>query len=470
MGKEWRKVVVTSALTVCLLMESASAILVKVDNKSVEFPDQKPYVNADNRTMVPVRFISEGLGYDVKWDSKAKVVTVTNKERVMKLTINNKQYTINNKVSEMDTKPTLVGGRTFVPIRFVSEGFQSKVSYDAKTKEISIQKPVIKEQEVVQTEKEEVLYMRLVHTGDEHLNVRESASINAPILSKLETGRWVDVLQEEGEWRKIRSGSVVGYVHGDYLQPTYDGETVYYVQKGDYLYLIGEKINIDYQKLIDWNNLHTNELKTDQMLKTSQPTETEEPVVETPPVVDDAVMHPIYHTVKSGDTLYAISGLYQVSVDKLKEWNPGLTDVIQIGDEIAVSVSQFMHPAQGSYTSSFGPRWGVNHNGIDIAKSGTVPIVASADGVVRRSYESSSYGNVVFVQHDFDGKTYETLYAHMRNREVSVGEIVARGQLLGYMGNTGHSTGQHLHFEIHKDGLWNYEKSNVVDPMPYLER
>lgn len=128
-----------------------------------------------------------------------------------------------------------------------------------------------------------------------------------------------------------------------------------------------------------------------------------------------------------------------------------------------VSSGLFSRPAVGYVSSGFGGRWGAMHAGIDIAASGPVPIVAAANGVVSRSYTSSSYGNVVFVVHHLNGQTYETVYAHMRSRSVSEGQVVSKGQQLGVMGNTGHSYGQHLHFELHV-GLWNMAKSNAVDP------
>lgn len=130
-------------------------------------------------------------------------------------------------------------------------------------------------------------------------------------------------------------------------------------------------------------------------------------------------------------------------------------------------------------TSSFGPRvhpkTGVvnsMHNGIDIAKSGARPIFASADGVVRRSYRSSSYGETIMLEHEINGDTWETVYAHMRenSRRFKDGQRVKQGDVIGQMGNTGNSTGQHLHFEIHKGGLWNMAKSNAVDPEQYLEK
>lgn len=131
------------------------------------------------------------------------------------------------------------------------------------------------------------------------------------------------------------------------------------------------------------------------------------------------------------------------------------------------STGGFIKPAAGSKTSGFGAREMDNHKGIDIAASGSVPIIAAADGVVIRSDLSSSYGNVVYLSHRINGKTYTTVYAHMSSRSVSVGQTVKQGQQLGFMGNTGQSYGQHLHFELHI-GEWNQAKSNAVDPSSYI--
>lgn len=125
----------------------------------------------------------------------------------------------------------------------------------------------------------------------------------------------------------------------------------------------------------------------------------------------------------------------------------------------------FMWPTKGAFTSGYGPRWGKLHAGIDIANaSPDVPIVAAAEGTVIRSYYSSSYGNAVFISHNIDGKVYTTVYAHMDSRLVSSGQSVSKGQQIGFMGNTGQSTGKHLHFEIHQ-GAWK----NPVNPMEYLQ-
>lgn len=133
----------------------------------------------------------------------------------------------------------------------------------------------------------------------------------------------------------------------------------------------------------------------------------------------------------------------------------------------AVTSGKFMRPAAGYVSSHFGNRWGRNHNGIDIAKSGTVPVVASAAGVVSRANYSSSYGNVIYISHYIDGQVYTTVYAHLRSMNVSAGQSVQKGQQIGLMGNTGRSFGQHLHFELYVGG-WTASKSNAVDPLKYL--
>lgn len=135
-----------------------------------------------------------------------------------------------------------------------------------------------------------------------------------------------------------------------------------------------------------------------------------------------------------------------------------------------VTSGAFMRPANGPITSGFGYRFGGSdfHPGIDIGKRGAVvPVVAAADGYVFRSYLSSSYGNVIFITHVINGQVYTTVYAHLEARLVGEGQDVRKGQVIGYMGNTGHSTGPHLHFELHR-GQWNPAKSNAVNPLNYI--
>lgn len=118
-----------------------------------------------------------------------------------------------------------------------------------------------------------------------------------------------------------------------------------------------------------------------------------------------------------------------------------------------VSSGSFTRPASGYISSEFGGRSGGFHPGIDIANSIGTPVVAAADGVVFRAYHSSSYGNCVMITHYINGKLYTTVYAHLSSYSVSTGQHVSKGQQIGAMGNTGESTGPHLHFEIY-NGRW----------------
>ncbi|UPM56353.1 murein hydrolase activator EnvC family protein [Gottfriedia acidiceleris] len=135
----------------------------------------------------------------------------------------------------------------------------------------------------------------------------------------------------------------------------------------------------------------------------------------------------------------------------------------------SISGGNFTRPAEGYLSSGFGYRSfdHETHFGVDIVKKGSTPIVSVANGVVIRAYNSASYGNVVFITHNINGKVFTSVYAHMQNYQVSAGQSVSKGQKIGTMGNTGHSFGKHLHFELH-DGQWNEAKSNAVNPAKYI--
>ena len=114
-----------------------------------------------------------------------------------------------------------------------------------------------------------------------------------------------------------------------------------------------------------------------------------------------------------------------------------------------VDAGRCMWPTAGSTTSEFGSRWGRLHAGIDIAASTGTPIWAALPGTVVVAGSQSGYGNTVVLDHG-GGKT--TLYAHQSRIAVSQGQSVDQGQVIGYVGSTGRSTGPHLHFETRYGG------------------
>ncbi|WP_053070433.1 peptidoglycan DD-metalloendopeptidase family protein [Alkalihalobacillus pseudalcaliphilus] len=124
----------------------------------------------------------------------------------------------------------------------------------------------------------------------------------------------------------------------------------------------------------------------------------------------------------------------------------------------------FIWPTIGELTDTYGTRGG-KHFGLDIAAPEGTPVVSVQEGIVSKSYYSSSYGNVVFIKHE--QSNMETVYAHLFERKVAEGDLVQANQLIGTVGNTGHSRGNHLHFEMH-DSEWDLHKSASVDPLVYL--
>jgi murein DD-endopeptidase MepM/ murein hydrolase activator NlpD len=118
-------------------------------------------------------------------------------------------------------------------------------------------------------------------------------------------------------------------------------------------------------------------------------------------------------------------------------------------------------PVNGPVVSPFGPRWGRMHNGVDIAVPAGTPIRAVDDGTVvlmQDTYSSGGYGNFTCVSH---GGAISSCYAHQSSFATSSGANVSKGQVIGYVGCTGHCFGDHLHFEIRINGA-------AVDPMGYL--
>ncbi len=119
---------------------------------------------------------------------------------------------------------------------------------------------------------------------------------------------------------------------------------------------------------------------------------------------------------------------------------------------------QLASPVAGTFTSPFGYRWGRLHAGIDIGAAEGTPIHAADNGKVVLMAPTGGYGNYTCVQHT---AAMTTCYAHQSRFGTSVGASVRRGQVIGYVGNTGHSFGAHLHFEVRINGV-------PRNPVPYL--
>jgi murein DD-endopeptidase MepM/ murein hydrolase activator NlpD len=129
-----------------------------------------------------------------------------------------------------------------------------------------------------------------------------------------------------------------------------------------------------------------------------------------------------------------------------------------------VSVPSRMPLAGAVLTSNYGMRTHPvlggtrKHHGIDLAAPTGTPVYATADGVVSKAEWYSSYGLYISVEH---GASLQTRYAHLSRLAVAAGDTVNKGDLIGYVGSTGRSTGPHLHYEVRVDGV-------AVNPIPYM--
>ncbi|MFW6029658.1 MAG: peptidoglycan DD-metalloendopeptidase family protein [Halanaerobiales bacterium] len=236
----------------------------------------------------------------------------------------------------------------------------------------------------------------------------------------------------------------------------YDQIKVHEVVNGDNLWDIARKYDIDIDTLIGANDI-TN--------------------MNTIRIGDELRILPIkgiLYTVNPGESLWSISRKFNISSSKIVEANdlsnpdrvspgislvlPGVKPEFGYQDRLAES---FMRPVTGGRISSpFGPRWGRMHSGIDYAIPTGTQVMASRAGKIVYSGWSTGYGETVIIEHQ---KGVRSLYAHNSRLLVKSGQHVERGQAIALSGNTGNSTGPHLHFEIQING-------KPVNPANYLPR
>ena len=232
-----------------------------------------------------------------------------------------------------------------------------------------------------------------------------------------------------------------------------DTVNTYVVAHGDTLSGIARVYGIDVASLLEANP------ETDERI---QPGDTL-----SVPLPDSVI-----HTVEAGDTLWDMAQQYNVPVELIMKANNLRDDTIYVGERLIVSAVRhrdvhtasrsmpvrFIWPTTGENSSLYGHRWGRLHAGIDIANDiGTSVAAARAGRVVFAGWQSG-YGYMVIIDH---GGHWSTLYGHLDDYTVTVGQHVPTGYQIGYMGETGNSTGPHLHFEMRLYG-------KPVNPLYYL--
>ncbi|MFZ7104886.1 MAG: peptidoglycan DD-metalloendopeptidase family protein [Peptococcaceae bacterium] len=240
------------------------------------------------------------------------------------------------------------------------------------------------------------------------------------------------------------------------------GTTTYTICSGDTLFSIGRHFNSDAYLIAALNDI-----KDPDYIKPGQ-------TILVPNIFE------VTHRVTVGETIRQIAAIYGILPqqilfandiwypDQLKAGTvlaiPGVKASVTITSNNSTKISSrnmqyFMKtPATGVLTSLFGPRHDEFHTGVDLSNSIGTPIRAAQGGKVTYVGWKGNYGKTVIIDH-LNG--YKTLYGHSNKILVAEGQWVQAGEKIALMGNTGRSTGPHLHFEV-------YEHGKVVDPLKYI--
>ena len=167
-----------------------------------------------------------------------------------------------------------------------------------------------------------------------------------------------------------------------------------------------------------------------------------------------------YSTITSANSLAQKIANVKNEVTKEKEEQKRKQSITVSRGSSLPRVSSYAFPLKSyAYVSSeYGPRWGTTHTGIDFAAKAGTHIYSWRDGKVTFAGWSGGYGNFIIIDH---GNGFVTRYAHCSKIAVTKGQTVSQGQIIGYVGTTGNSTGNHLHFEIKVNGRF-------VNPRNYL--
>lgn len=258
-------------------------------------------------------------------------------------------------------------------------------------------------------------------------------------------------------------------------------ETKYTVQAGDCIGCIAQKFDISPQLIYERNKwIKDDEIKVGEVLdltvlKPQVTVETVENVTEFE-TIEPTVEVKKNENMRAGQSKVireGKSGKKRVTYKLVKQNGYLMSEEFVSEEVLANSVSsiimkgtkvvlgegtgKFSWPVMGArLTSTFGKRWGRQHKGIDMV--GNKNILAADNGVIEFAGTKNGLGRCIIINHK---NGFKTTYAHLSKVNVKEGQIVERGESIGVMGNTGHSFGTHLHFEIHKDG-------SIQNPMKYL--
>jgi murein DD-endopeptidase MepM/ murein hydrolase activator NlpD len=275
--------------------------------------------------------------------------------------------------------------------------------------------------------------------------------INLPVSEDVENAMIQYLIPEEQRYGELAPGN----------QKNLDSisTTSYTVRSGDTISGIAQRFNLSMDTVISFNNIQDARSLT----------------------VGAVLMIPnssgLKYRVRRGDYLGGIAKKFGVALNDLLDWNNLETSVIVPGQELFIPSGRlsemernrvfgrlFIYPTKGGITDRFGmrrdPFTGMRrfHNGIDLAGPVGTPVFASMTGKVAMLGYNPTYGKYLILTHP---EGFQSLYGHLDAFRVQKGESVKQGQRIADMGNSGYSTGSHLHFSI-------FRRGEPIDPFQYL--
>lgn len=217
-----------------------SNVTIKLDGKEVVI-DVDPYIDSNGRTIVPARFVSEKLGFEVMWDGDNRRAVIADNGREIELFINSKTAYVDGRQTEMDAAAVIKNGRTMVPVRFVAETFNMEVTWihETRTVELSSQeKDTGEDEDKIDASWEPTpppppeeppppSQPSTEHTLDSvpktalvmksSVNVRSSPSVDSSIIGRVNYGDWLEILSQQNRWYQVRlqdggTGWVAGWL------------------------------------------------------------------------------------------------------------------------------------------------------------------------------------------------------------------------------------------------------------------
>jgi murein DD-endopeptidase MepM/ murein hydrolase activator NlpD len=235
--------------------------------------------------------------------------------------------------------------------------------------------------------------------------------------------------------------------------------TSYTVRRGDTISAIAQRFSLNMDTVISFNGIQdARALRVGSVLSLPN-------------------ANGLKYKVRRGDFLGSIARKYGVDLNALLDWNGLETSVIVPGQELFLPGARlsemelnrvfgrlFIYPTRGRITDRFGmrqdPFTGMRrfHNGVDMAAPVGTPVVAAMSGKVSMLGYNATFGKYIILTHP---EGFQTLYGHLDAFRVKKGESVKQGQLIADMGNSGYSTGSHLHFSI-------FHRGEPIDPFKYL--